>query len=104
MRRSKCLDTDTFPSSQRRGGRDSNKDVAKPPLKGADGVVSSAKRFGRSDHPVCACSVASRDFLIGAATPPLRGGEYVLLLLVFLCLTSCRQYMANQPRYKPYQE
>src|SRR5438132_179607 len=26
------------------------------------------------------------------------------LFLGFLCLTSCRQYMADQPRYKPYQE
>ena len=32
-----------FPSSQRRGGRDIHKDVAKPPFNGADGVVSPAK-------------------------------------------------------------
>src|SRR5713101_2690612 len=31
-------------------------------------------------------------------------GESLLVLLILLCLTSCRQYMANQPRYKPYQE
>src|SRR5439155_1499093 len=30
----------------------------------------------RSDHPVCAALVASRHFLNGAATPPLRGGEW----------------------------
>jgi hypothetical protein len=27
-----------------------------------------------------------------------------VLLLLLLCLTSCRQYMANQPRYKTYAE
>jgi len=37
---------------------------------------SSAKSGGcRSDHPVCAASVASQQFISGAATPPLRGGE-----------------------------
>src|SRR5438309_505372 len=53
------------------------------------GVVGSAKsKLWRSDHPVCATSVASRYFLIGAATPPLRGrdtpplrgGEYVTVI------------------------
>src|SRR5256712_11803469 len=43
-----------------------------------DGVVSSAplRKASRTDHPVCAAFVASRHFLDGAATPPLRGGEY----------------------------
>jgi hypothetical protein len=36
-------------------------------LKEGAGVVSSAKPSGRSDHPVCA---------FGAASPPLRGGEW----------------------------
>src|SRR5439155_22606745 len=31
---------------------------------------SSAETFLRSDHPVCACAS------LGAATPPLRGGEF----------------------------
>ena len=44
-------------------------DRAKPQL-----VVSWAETFRRSDHPVCAASVASRYFCYGAATPPLRGG------------------------------
>src|SRR5437867_8397379 len=69
----------TFPSSQRRGGRDINKMLRSILIYGADGVVRPAKRFPRSDHfygfalsrsrfaPVCA---------FGAATPPLRGGEY----------------------------
>ena len=56
----------------------------------ADGVVSSAplRKASRTDHyygfalsrsrfaPVCAAFVASRHFFDGAATPPLRGGEY----------------------------
>src|SRR6059036_3399895 len=56
----------------------------------ADGVVSSAplRKASRTDHyygfalsrsrfaPVCAAFVASRHFLDGAASPPLRGGEY----------------------------
>src|SRR5881296_791567 len=68
----------------------------------ADGVVSSAplRKASRTDHyygfalsrsrfayygfalsrsrfaPVCAAFVASRDFFDGAASPPLRGGEY----------------------------
>jgi len=58
-----------------------------PPRRGgvarSAGVVSSAKRFGRSSikaspyrarasrHPVCAASPLA----VGAATPPLRGGE-----------------------------
>jgi len=39
-------------------------DRAKPQV-----VVSSAKHFSRSDHPVCAFAP------LGASTPPLRGGE-----------------------------
>src|SRR5256885_3795130 len=58
-------------------------DAYSPPRRGgvarSAGVVGSARsKLCRSDHPVCATSVASRYFLIGAATPPLRGGEYVL--------------------------
>src|SRR5439155_8583129 len=53
------------------------------------GVVSSVKsRTRRSDHPVCAASVASRHFFIGAASPPLRalrGGESEQLCK-FCCL------------------
>ena len=45
--------------------------AAKPPLKGADGVVSS-ETFVRSDHPVCADSVADI-FLM--AQPPLLSEE-----------------------------
>src|SRR5439155_10775219 len=53
-----------FPSSQRRGG-----------------AKRRGGRFGetlrRSDHPVCATLVASRHFFNGAASLPLRGGEYI---------------------------
>ena len=37
----------------------------------------SPRNVFRNDHPVCALEVASQHFLDGAATPPLRGGEYV---------------------------
>ena len=47
-----------LPSWNRRGGRDLKKNVAKHPLKGADGVVAHGKavgmlfqRFSVSDHP-----------------------------------------------------
>ncbi len=44
---------------------------AKPQL-----LISSAKSTAsRSDHLVCAASVAARHLLSGAASPPLRGGE-----------------------------
>jgi peroxiredoxin len=50
-------------------------------LESAGGVVA------HTDHPVCAFLT----FVDGAATPPLRGGEYRrLLIFVFVCLfTSC---------------
>jgi len=51
----------------------------------ADGREARARsRFA----PVCAGSVASRDFLGGAASPPLRGGEYARpkTSAAFLCL------------------
>src|SRR5438034_7035652 len=42
-------------------------------------------RFGetlrRSDHPVCAASVSSRHSSDGAASPPLRGGEYYATII-----------------------
>src|SRR5213594_2460822 len=45
-------------------------DRAKPQL-----MVSSAETLRRSDHPVCAFAS------LGASTPPLRGGEFILLPL-----------------------
>jgi hypothetical protein len=48
--------------------------AAKPPLKGADGVVSP-ETFLTNDHLVCAVSEGGL-FLDGAATPPFQGGEY----------------------------
>ena len=60
-----------------------------------------------TDHPV-------RAFLTfdGAATPPVPGGDYYrirrsshfVLLVFILLLPSCRQQMADQPRYDPYDE
>ena len=42
---------------------------------GADGVVAHKPRFGVSNHPVCAATVASRHFVTGAATPPHEEGN-----------------------------
>jgi len=53
------------PGAKREPGR------AKPQL-----VVSSAEIFAGLTTPSAPASVASRHFLGGAATPPLRGGEY----------------------------
>ena len=52
-------------------------------------MVAHKPRFGMSDHPVCAASVASHHFLTGAATPPSKGGEYAL------AKTICRQSMCS---------
>src|SRR5438309_11029943 len=51
------------------GGAKREPDRAKPQL-----TVSSAQTFRHSDHPVCAFA------LLGASTPPLRGGDWRLLL------------------------
>src|SRR6266516_2905196 len=77
------------PGAKREPGR------AKPQL-----MVSSAETFRRSDHPVCAASEASRHFLDGAATPPLRGGECPPLYVSVIPKTSTdlgRQFMT--PRW-----
>src|SRR5438046_5521773 len=64
------------------GWRDSLIEAGAPGAKREPGraklqfMVSAAKSTGcLSDHPVCAASVASRHFISGAASPPLRGGE-----------------------------
>ena len=54
----------TFSSSQRRGGAKRRG--------GQFGEIEGC----RSDHPVCAAAVASHHLFGGAATPPLRGGEW----------------------------
>jgi len=59
-----------------------------PICRGRGGQFGTPSKASRTDHyygfalsrsrfaPVCASFVASRHFLDGAATPPLRGGEY----------------------------
>src|SRR5207245_5598387 len=75
-----------IPSWNRRGGCAIPKMV--PFLIGADGVVISDEMFrdafptrvSRTDHPVRANFGGLRHHLLdGAATPPLQGGEYVLV-------------------------
>src|SRR6185369_6174864 len=91
------------PSWDRRGGCASRKYRRRHPLKAQTGWSVE------NDHPV-------RAFLTfdGAATPPVPGGVYGfparpafarLAVLAFLILLSaCRQKMADQPRYDPYDE
>src|SRR5947208_4781158 len=54
-----------------------------PPRRGGEARKRRGGQFGeilrRSDHPVCAASVASRHSLTAQPPPPLRGGECVLL-------------------------
>src|SRR5881409_2710770 len=81
-RRSDILSTviqnygDVFPSSQRRGGRDLNKISRSLLISERTGWSDRRNHLGRTDHPVCAASVASQHLLDGASTPPLRGGEW----------------------------
>ena len=76
------LNTDVFPSLQRRGGCAIKKIMPKATKVGADGVVSPRNVFGivwkhliPNDHSVCAFKVSQppQHFLDGAATPPGRG-------------------------------
>src|SRR5438034_11027668 len=68
-------------SPPRRGGwRDSLIEAGAPGAKREPDRAKPQLMFGetlrRSDHPGCAASVASRHSFDGAATPPLRGGEW----------------------------
>jgi hypothetical protein len=66
-----------LPSSKRRGGRDINKDIAKPPLMERTGWSGMTKRDSESDHPVCGAKDGfAAFFLNAAATPPVPGGEF----------------------------
>src|SRR5437867_12616037 len=67
---------DVFPSSQRRGGRDLNKISRSLLISERTGWSDRRNHLGRTDHPVCAASVASQHLLDGASTAPLRGGEW----------------------------
>lgn len=113
-----------YPSLERRGGCGIN-----PILRGlriaADGVVRSGessglRAFAERTNPSARTKVASRYFMGRAATPASQGGEFgrlairlyahkfracqwICILLLFAA-TSCRQSMANEPRYRTYQE
>ena len=65
-----------FPSSQRRGGRDTN-EMPRSLLQWSGRGGHTGGMFGLrpTDHPVCAAKVASRHWIDRASTPPLRGGE-----------------------------
>jgi hypothetical protein len=72
-----------FPLLEKEGWPRHQKDAAKPPLKGADGVARSASPQGRSlKRSSAELTTPSaplrwlRDFLLlGASTPPFQGGE-----------------------------
>src|SRR5881628_3586209 len=113
----------TFPSSQRRGGRDIKNNGSVPICRGRGGQFGTPSKASRTDHhygfalsrsrfaPVCAAFVASRHFLDGAATfeaspyraralrPPLRGGEYSSQIK--LPIFQVRNYPSSTAATKP---
>src|SRR5262245_50958190 len=88
------------PSWDRRGGCASRKYRRTHPLKAQTGLSVS------TDHPVRALLAFD-----GLATPPVSGGAYAIptrfpyfaMVLLVLLLSSCRQQMADQPRYDTYE-
>src|SRR5262249_25772449 len=86
-----------FPSLQRRGGRDMKQDIAKPPRDGAAGVVGPAKpRIGAElTTPSARNKVASRLPIDRASTPPLRGGEWWIPLVLLLLCAACAPKDSN---------
>src|ERR1043166_5461359 len=94
------LYTPTFPSSQRRGGCAANRKPRSHLVPRRRGGQTGESLDGRrTDHPVRSSQRWLRNiFITVAATPPLRGGECVCLLLCFLSclLTAC----SVGPKYK----
>jgi len=92
--------------------------VAKHPTTARPGWFSDQNK--RKTTPAASTSVASRNFLDDAATPPCgdaRRGIIArlqrihcsrrkrgVLISAFLLLLGCRQKMADQPRYEPLEE
>src|SRR5438093_5622749 len=70
-----------FPSLKRRGGcaikKMSRSNLSSRRRGGQIGEIFRPEEFGRTDHPVCGASEASRLFINAAATPPFQGGECV---------------------------
>src|SRR5437762_12100063 len=67
----------TFPSSQRRGGRDINKMLRSILLRSGRGAQTGRTKYCAELTTPSARKRSLRGFLIDrAATPPLRGGEY----------------------------
>ncbi len=64
------------------------------------GGAGQTIRFLDQHHPSLGCASA----FPSSAEEGSSFSHKAILLLLLLCLTSCRQYMANQPSYKPYQE
>ena len=67
--------TKAIPLLAKEGWTRRQENAAKPPLKGADGVVAHLSRYRVSDHPICAVAVASRNFSYWRSHPsfPRRG-------------------------------
>src|SRR5262245_45488754 len=87
------------PLLSRRGGRDTKKNAAKPPLLERTGWSLTRQTLKcvlevwfASDHPVCAASVPSRHFITGTATPPLEEGNSELAKRVQSHHTFHRRY------------
>jgi hypothetical protein len=85
----------TLPSSQRRGGRDTNKMLAASFLRSGRVVRPAKLNMRRTDHyygfALSRGKRSLRGFLIDrAASPPLRGGEYCSHQNSY-CYKVCRQ-------------
>ena len=63
------------------------------------GAPDPAVQFEISGFRICNRFLSNFPILPSATVFP-----HAVLLLLLLCLTSCRQYMADQPSYKPYRE
>ncbi len=74
------MESKNSPPQPRRGGRDINKNIAKPPLwSGRGGAGQQNKRSWTNTTPSARHKVASQLFIDRASTPPrLRRGVFAL--------------------------
>src|SRR6516164_7223219 len=61
---------------RRRGPKISRSHLSPRRRGGRTGEIIRPESRGRTDHPVCGDSVASRCLIYAAASPPVPGGEY----------------------------
>src|SRR5262249_54069311 len=111
----------TTPSAQQRRFRDILL-RSRPPLLEEEGKIAHSAFGQQTRKPVGECrlepcgahcqkgpkSTGLRPWLRSVAAPRLKSGALrptsLLMLLILLAAASCRQSMANEPRYRTYQE